>query len=54
MLKWLLCLQNPVFDASLLMTLTTGSLTGKFAADVHQLMSQYIIASGNIAYVSLP
>lgn len=42
---------KPVFDASLLILLTTGDLADGVAADVHQLMSQYIIASGSIAYV---
>ncbi|NJR43615.1 MAG: GGDEF domain-containing protein [Akkermansiaceae bacterium] len=42
-------MQNPVFDASLLMMLTTGDMESGFAADVHQLMAQYITASGAIA-----
>lgn len=47
-------LQNPTFDASLLMMQTVDVPTGDlknsgYAADVHQLMSQYITASGDIA-----
>jgi hypothetical protein len=41
-------LQNPLFDAALLTTITTGHVTGPHAKIVHDFVSEYVKAEGDV------
>ena len=37
---------NPVFDAALMLTITSGHVTGRYAEVVHEFVKDYVQANG--------